>query len=586
MEFNFNINNLFGNEICLIDKELTPYRTSPLNIREYKAQLCQVLDKMGDASAKAQGLHGAITTAHRLQLTDHHLYMMKDASANGGKGAVVGFIKTGHKRLFIYDHNGVNHEMEPLCTLDFYVHESRQRTGCGRKLFEFMLKAEGVQPYQLAIDRPSHKFLAFLNKHYKLKTAVPQVNNFVVFEHFFRSVSSSVDKHKSSPQKPPIHPYRKLNSRELNGDGIISRLSDLPSRPTSGGIVPLSREKIPELETTESPYLPPITADAVQTSVGSVINSSTTSSPMPVRPNPLIGCTQSPNPPLRLTTGATSRIHSAPILRDFDSSDPFFLTSLANSKTDSDPSLRLPSMSDSASGFSHPMRHVSSANILAWDEDVPKSMTTSAGQKEVLSNVPLQRQNSSENGRTVDRRQNAITGQMNSVAPLAMGAHSAQYSRHGSTPPTPSSQNDRYGNGLLSSQYNGANNTVDSVTLDVSKRIIGGRDPPLRHRDGPSEDYCRLFTTDSYQDRHGHLKVAPLGGSDVNSYKRNGFNYQKSKSSPTVVMTTSNNSLPSDDPFANTALKSQTLGSGWNVFGVPPNPRSVNYAKYHQTKLW
>ena len=64
---------------------------------------------------------------------------------------------------------------------------------------------------------------------------------------------------------------------------------------------------------------------------------------------------------------------------------------------------------------------------------------------------------------------------MNSVAPLAMGAHSAQYSRHGSTPPTPSSQNGRYGNGLLSSQYNGANNTVDSVTLDVSKRIIGGR---------------------------------------------------------------------------------------------------------------
>ena len=64
------------------------------------------------------------------------------------------------------------------------------------------------------------------------------------------------------------------------------------------------------------------------------------------------------------------------------------------------------------------------------------------------------------------------------------------------------------------------------------------------------------------------------------------FSYQKSKSSPTVVMATSNNTLPDGEPFANKTLKSQALGSGWNVFGIPPNPRSVNYAKYHQTKLW
>ena len=56
-----------------------------------------------------------------------------------GMGAVVGFVKVGHKRLFIYDQNGLNHEMEPLCTLDFYVHESRQRMGCGHRLFEYML---------------------------------------------------------------------------------------------------------------------------------------------------------------------------------------------------------------------------------------------------------------------------------------------------------------------------------------------------------------------------------------------------------------------------------------------------------------
>lgn len=40
-------------------------------------------------------------------------------------------------------------------------------------------------PEQLAIDKPSDKFLAFLQKHYNLIDIVPQTNNFVVFEGFF-----------------------------------------------------------------------------------------------------------------------------------------------------------------------------------------------------------------------------------------------------------------------------------------------------------------------------------------------------------------------------------------------------------------
>lgn len=34
----------------------------------------------------------------------------------------------------------VQYEVNPLCVLDFYVHESRQRSGCGKRLFEHMLK--------------------------------------------------------------------------------------------------------------------------------------------------------------------------------------------------------------------------------------------------------------------------------------------------------------------------------------------------------------------------------------------------------------------------------------------------------------
>ena len=49
-----------------------------------------------------------------------------------------------------------------------------------------MLQRERVNVQHLAIDRPSPKFLSFLQKHYNLKAAVPQVNNFVVFDGFFR----------------------------------------------------------------------------------------------------------------------------------------------------------------------------------------------------------------------------------------------------------------------------------------------------------------------------------------------------------------------------------------------------------------
>lgn len=38
------------------------------------------------------------------------------------------------------DMQSVQYEVNPLCVLDFYVHESRQRTGCGKRLFEHMLK--------------------------------------------------------------------------------------------------------------------------------------------------------------------------------------------------------------------------------------------------------------------------------------------------------------------------------------------------------------------------------------------------------------------------------------------------------------
>lgn len=44
---------------------------------------------------------------------------------------------------------------------------------------------ENIRPVKLAIDRPSEKFLAFLDKYYGLSKIIPQNNKFVVFQGFF-----------------------------------------------------------------------------------------------------------------------------------------------------------------------------------------------------------------------------------------------------------------------------------------------------------------------------------------------------------------------------------------------------------------
>ena len=50
---------------------------------------------------------------------------------------VLGFIKVGYKKLFLRDWNYNYHEVNTLCVLDFYVHESTQRRGIGKQLFDY-----------------------------------------------------------------------------------------------------------------------------------------------------------------------------------------------------------------------------------------------------------------------------------------------------------------------------------------------------------------------------------------------------------------------------------------------------------------
>ncbi|AAZ10175.1 alpha-tubulin N-acetyltransferase, putative [Trypanosoma equiperdum] len=139
------------------------------------------INTLGKRSKEAQSLNTILTSVPRLRENrDARLYLL----CHGGRG--VGILKIGVKRLFVVppSHAGLM-EIEPVCVLDFFVDTSNQRQGYGKILFEHMLAFERLSPGDVAIDRPSVKFLAFLRKHYGLVEYTPQSNNFVVFHKYF-----------------------------------------------------------------------------------------------------------------------------------------------------------------------------------------------------------------------------------------------------------------------------------------------------------------------------------------------------------------------------------------------------------------
>ena len=145
----------------------------------------EILNSMGEASSRAQQLNTIITSAHKFFISNHRIFMKAE------QNKVLGFIKVGNKKLFLRDRNYNYHEVNTLCVLDFYVHESTQRRGIGKQLFDYMLKFEKKMPTELAYDRPSDKLLSFLNKYFGLNNYIPQNNNYVVFDEFFDLISNS-----------------------------------------------------------------------------------------------------------------------------------------------------------------------------------------------------------------------------------------------------------------------------------------------------------------------------------------------------------------------------------------------------------
>ncbi|EEB19613.1 conserved hypothetical protein [Pediculus humanus corporis] len=201
MEFNFNINNFFKDEITKVGSRLIPdnFTGDRREVQDCLSKVSYVLTILGEKSARAQGLQKVITSGEKLRNSDHIVYILIDPKGGSkGYGTVLGMLKMGLKHLYVFDTGGNNHEITTKCVLDFYVHESKQRMGLGKKLFEYMLKEEKTEPVHLAIDKPSPKFLSFLNKHYGLQNIIPQMNNFVVFEGFFTGRSFGEDAEENS----------------------------------------------------------------------------------------------------------------------------------------------------------------------------------------------------------------------------------------------------------------------------------------------------------------------------------------------------------------------------------------------------
>ncbi|GAB1606993.1 alpha-tubulin N-acetyltransferase 1-like isoform X2 [Argonauta hians] len=234
MEFNFNVNLIFKNRITKFDGTSSHhFKTPRRNQTQPEDSTCIVIDKLGCASAKAQGLRIPVTSSTKMLNTSNIIYLLKD-ELNRANGAAIGFLKIGFKTLFVYDKDQAIHELDPMCVLDFYIHESRQRQGFGKELFDYMLKDTGLQPCQLAIDRPSFKFTSFLKKHYNLVSSIPQSNNFVIYHGFFgdkKTFKSDKTKGESPASKVPQITLSQLKLHE--GEGPLKGESSALPEPVT-----------------------------------------------------------------------------------------------------------------------------------------------------------------------------------------------------------------------------------------------------------------------------------------------------------------------------------------------------------------
>ena len=179
-----------GNGLCMMTSR---------QARKVHEDVMGLINQLGIASSRAQGLGHVITTYSSFTNSDSKIYILV---SDDGKKAL-GFVKVGVRNLFLWDRRGVQHETKTLCLLDFFTSPNCQRQGYGKKMIDAMLADQKKEMKDIPIDRPSTLCLSFMKKHFGLESYVHQSNNFVVFDQFWRT-------------PPPSGSTSRLRSYDMN----------------------------------------------------------------------------------------------------------------------------------------------------------------------------------------------------------------------------------------------------------------------------------------------------------------------------------------------------------------------------------
>jgi alpha-tubulin N-acetyltransferase 1 len=199
----------------------------PAQVAPPHQDLILFINELGQASSRIQALSSIITTFSSFAQSDCKLYILV---SDDGQTAL-GFLKVGPRHLFLWDRMGDQHELQPLCLLDFFIYPEYQRKGYGRRLINRMLREENVEMHQLPIDRPSTLCLSFMKKHFGLSQYVVQANKFVAFDEFWGNVPISVPKNSTRTpvkkvlmERPVVPPHAGTPGAKRSGLNPITWL--------------------------------------------------------------------------------------------------------------------------------------------------------------------------------------------------------------------------------------------------------------------------------------------------------------------------------------------------------------------------
>lgn len=224
MQFGFGVAEAFGlrqSGIALLtDQSLKSMSLS----QQKKVEI--VLDGMGRGSQAAQGLPAPITSLAYVRDSHHFLLLAVDGDR------CLGILKGGIKHLFMLDSQNETHEMDAMCCLDFYTHETVQRRGIGTQLFRAMELHTHISAQGWAFDRPSPKLLAFLSKVYGMQGFKAQPNNFLMLDASIRLWGAEFRQYRRSKRHyiPDAYLLPEAHESEYLGEAGLTK-RELPERP-------------------------------------------------------------------------------------------------------------------------------------------------------------------------------------------------------------------------------------------------------------------------------------------------------------------------------------------------------------------